>query len=349
MRAEPWASRWGRGYERAPRFRTEPRGRAPRSRGAERRGIPVRYLEEFRAPAPTAIGRGATGANLGSRSWCPEPEVRHPIRRRLDDAGCVAPPRNSANYSSSSRLASAADPPPTLATDFGSGTLAPRRRAEQPALPLGIAIPPPRGVRAAVHGERDAGHVAGQVRGEEEGGAGDVVGHARPAERHEEAMALALALTEYLREPFRHADVGRDRVDADRVRRQLERHRPGEADDRRLARAVDGVERRRALALDRHDVDDAPAAAPGDHARRDRARAVQDRLQVGAHEGVPALLAGLEEGGAKRPAHVVDQHVDAAEALDGGGDGALDRLPVAHVGGEREDLPAFALDLRGRP
>src|SRR3989442_15115435 len=124
MRAEPWASRWGRGYERAPRFRTEPRGRAPRSRGAERRGIPVRYLEEFRAPAPTAIGRGATGANLGSRSWCPEPEVRHPIRRRLDDAGCVAPPRNSANYSSSSRLASAADPPPTYATDFGCGTLA---------------------------------------------------------------------------------------------------------------------------------------------------------------------------------------------------------------------------------
>src|SRR5213593_394459 len=38
-------------------------------------------------------------------------------------AGCVAPPRNSANYSSSSRLASAAEPPPALATDFGSGTL----------------------------------------------------------------------------------------------------------------------------------------------------------------------------------------------------------------------------------
>ena len=30
----------------------------------------------------------------------------------------------SANYSSASRLASAAEPPPTLATDFGSGTLA---------------------------------------------------------------------------------------------------------------------------------------------------------------------------------------------------------------------------------
>src|SRR5437773_1748908 len=227
------------------------------------------------------------------------------------------------------------------------GVLAPRRRAEEPALALGIAIPPRRGARAAVHGERDAGHVAGQVRGEEDGGAGDVLGHAGAPERHEEAMARALGLAEHLREPFRETDIGRDRVDADRVRRQLERHRLREADDRRLARGVERVAGRRPLALDRHDVDDAPAASPRDHARRDRARAVQHRLQVGAHEGVPALLAGLQEGGAKRPAHVVDQHVDAAEALDGGGHGALDRLPVAHVGGQCEGLPARPLDLRG--
>src|SRR5262245_59838400 len=54
---------------------------------------------------------------------CPESEGRHQIRGRLDDACCVAPPRNSANYPSSSRLASVADPLPTLATDFRSGTL----------------------------------------------------------------------------------------------------------------------------------------------------------------------------------------------------------------------------------
>src|SRR5438876_11232684 len=57
---------------------------------------------------------------------------------RLDDAGCVAPPRNSANYSSSSRLASAADPPPTLATDFGSGTLASRRLLPGVAVELAV-------------------------------------------------------------------------------------------------------------------------------------------------------------------------------------------------------------------
>src|SRR5438552_10593530 len=70
-----------------------------------------------RACAPSTAGRAEGRA------------VRHQIRGRLDDAGCVAPPRNSANYSSSSRLASLAEPPPTLATDFRSGTLAPRRRA----------------------------------------------------------------------------------------------------------------------------------------------------------------------------------------------------------------------------
>src|SRR5207249_2590961 len=94
-------------------------GAGVRNSSKYRTGIP-------RRSAPRLLGARPRGSvrNLGSRSWCPEPEIRHQIRGRLDDAGCVAPPRNSANYSSSSRLASAADPPPTLATDFGSGTLA---------------------------------------------------------------------------------------------------------------------------------------------------------------------------------------------------------------------------------
>src|SRR5207244_12964378 len=50
------------------------------------------------------------------------------------------PPRNSANYSSSSRLASAADPPPTLATDFGSGTLT-RRPAPVPVGHTLVRVP----------------------------------------------------------------------------------------------------------------------------------------------------------------------------------------------------------------
>src|SRR5207249_2573282 len=89
----PRAPRWPRRPPARPRARAGPAGVAA-------------------APRRPPAGRS-----------CPESEVRHQIRGRLDDAGCVAPPRNSANYSSSSR-ASAADPPPTSATDFGSGTLA---------------------------------------------------------------------------------------------------------------------------------------------------------------------------------------------------------------------------------
>src|SRR5438094_198778 len=51
--------------ERAPRSSAEEAGH-----GTTRNTRAVlRYFEEFRAPAPTAIGRGATGAKLGSRSW----------------------------------------------------------------------------------------------------------------------------------------------------------------------------------------------------------------------------------------------------------------------------------------
>src|SRR6266404_1580238 len=56
--------------------------------------------------------------DLVSRTRSPSPNSGASRRRWLRCS-----PRNSANYSSSSRLASAAEPPPTLATYFGSGTL----------------------------------------------------------------------------------------------------------------------------------------------------------------------------------------------------------------------------------
>src|SRR6266702_1349083 len=123
MRAGPWASRWGRGYE------CDPQDSRP-SPAVERRAGGGRNDEEYpcgisRSSAPRLRRQSAAGRRKRISGHAPSVpnEARHQIRGRLDDAGCVAPPRNSANYSSSSRLASAADPPPTLATDFGSGTL----------------------------------------------------------------------------------------------------------------------------------------------------------------------------------------------------------------------------------
>src|SRR5207253_2266142 len=54
-------------------------------------------------------GHHGRSSSLVSRIGSPSPNSG-----RLDDAAYVAPPRNSANYSSSSRLASVADTPPTL-------------------------------------------------------------------------------------------------------------------------------------------------------------------------------------------------------------------------------------------
>src|SRR2546428_7666660 len=123
MGAGPWASRWGRGYE------CDPQDSRP-SPAVERRAGGGRNDEEYpccisRSSAPRLRRQSAAGRRKRISGHAPSVpnEARHQIRGRLDDAGCVAPPRNSANYSSSSRLASAIDPPPTLATDCGSGTL----------------------------------------------------------------------------------------------------------------------------------------------------------------------------------------------------------------------------------
>src|SRR6185503_13640870 len=56
---------------------------------------------------------------------CPEPEVRHKISGGLTGSRCVAPPRNSFGYYSSSRLAGARDPTRSFATNFRFGTLEP--------------------------------------------------------------------------------------------------------------------------------------------------------------------------------------------------------------------------------
>src|SRR5438445_1815872 len=119
-------------------MRARPRSATQDSRpspAVERRAGGGRNDEEYpcgisRSSAPRLRRQSAAGRRKRISGHAPSVpnEARHQIRGRLDDAGCVAPPRNSANYSSSSRLASLAEPPPTLATDFRSGTLAVRVR-----------------------------------------------------------------------------------------------------------------------------------------------------------------------------------------------------------------------------
>ena len=129
------------------------------------------------------------------------------------------------------------------------------------------------------------------------------------------------------------------------MRPELEGHALREVDDAGLAGGVGGVERRGAHSLDRHDVHDAAAPPARDHAGGDRSRTMEDGLQVGPHDGVPALLRYVEERRAERAAHVVDEDVDRPEALDGRGHGAGEGLAVPDVGHERQRLAARGLDL----
>src|SRR4051812_43253041 len=100
------------------------------------------------------------------------------------------------------------------------------------------------GVRgeATVDDEVRAGDVRGIVRGEEGEGGRHVGGVAEPADRHDgEALlapALHLLLADEVDGLLRVRRPGADRVDADAVPDELDRHALDEVDDARLRRAV---------------------------------------------------------------------------------------------------------------
>ena len=118
------------------------------------------------------------------------------------------------------------------------------------------------------------------------------------------------------------------RVDAER--RDLGRERLHPALDAELRRGVGGAELEAGESRRRGDRDDVPGALLA-HDRQDSAgdvhRADQARRQLPLHllGGQLLEVAGVEAGG------VVDQHVDAAEAIDGGPDRRLGVLRARDV------------------
>ena len=141
----------------------------------------------------------------------------------------------------------------------------------------------------------------------------------------------------------------RPRRDADRadpVAAPLAGEARGEVLDRgprrrRVGEAGDAAARAEA------DEDD-DAAAVGDHrARRDRPRHVPGRVDREPVHGAPALEGDLLGRRDELAAGVVDEDVDAAEALERGVDQRLDLLGLAHVGRHGEALGAERL--HGRP
>ena len=107
--------------------------------------------------------------------------------------------------------------------------------------------------------------------------------------------------------------AGRDRVDA-HLRPELQRQRARHRDKTRLGDAVDRIALQRPLGVDVGDVHDRAALLPD--GRRRLLREEQRRAQVGADQLIP--VAGLDrpDGGGVEGRRVVDQHVEAAEALE---------------------------------
>ena len=132
-------------------------------------------------------------------------------------------------------------------------------------------------------------------------------------------------------------EPGRDAVRGDAELAQLDREGLGEALQARLGRGVVGLaavaQRRRA-----GEVDD--AAPPGvHHVLLHGPRHEERAAQVHAHDGVPVVVAHLEQQVVAGDAGVVDQHGGRAELGGHPLDGGRDLLGVRHVGadGERAD------------
>ena len=139
---------------------------------------------------------------------------------------------------------------------------------------------------------------------------------------------------------------GPDGVDGDAVLGDVEREAARQAEHAGLGGAVRGLVRvGDHRAGHRAHVDDASVAAL-DHARHDAARDVELGLEVDGDAEVPLVFTQVLEGGEvlvlaeDDHAGVVDQHVDAAVALDDLGHHGADLVHLREVGGVRADRGA---------
>jgi hypothetical protein len=192
----------------------------------------------------------------------------------------------------------------------------------------------------------------GPVGQQEDDDRGDLGGLGEPAERppgrdlREHGITVALLL----REPAGSEPgvgcrrPGRDDVAADAVGSVDVGDEPREREERRLHHRVVRHRRRRALARARRDVHD--RASPP-HVRKRCARRAHGAHQVQLERPLPVVIGQLVEAADLRPAHVVDEAVEAAEALDRRADDVLGTAGAREVGGD-VDVPRPLVAPAGR-
>ena len=133
---------------------------------------------------------------------------------------------------------------------------------------------------------------------------------------------------------------GRDAVDVDAVLDQFETKRLGNADDRRLAGAINRDLGFAAPAGLRGHVDDLAAAALLDHLPRDRLRDEQQASHIDVELTVEIRFSEFCNWPHIKDAGVVDEDVDATEFFENRSHHRLDRGAFAHVEPDRHRLAA---------
>ena len=139
---------------------------------------------------------------------------------------------------------------------------APSGRSENVGTGVGMVVPAARGLGPAVDMDGLARHVAGQLAGQEDGGARHLVHVAGPAHGYGETEALLGPGRRHRRHALGQGDVGGQGVHPDAVGSQLQGGGLGEVDDPGLGRGVGGVPGRGPDPFDRGHADDAAAAYP---------------------------------------------------------------------------------------
>ena len=158
--------------------------------------------------------------------------------------------------------------------------------------------------------DRRARDVTTCRRGQEHGSPADVVAGS-PAER--ELLAVIVVANNEPCIARRWQTVGGNGVHPDALHAEFEGQRATEMFDRCLHGSVDTESGSRPIGLDRGDVDDRRTRT---HARHGGPHKVGDAGEVLIDQRALTLVAGIEKGSVEGAASVVDEHINAIEAVD---------------------------------
>ena len=184
-------------------------------------------------------------------------------------------------------------------------------------------------------------HARGCRNGERDGG-GDVARLDRPDLAHQLLQHRAPRVVAHVVAELRGDEPRLHGLDAHPARSELCAQVAREVRDGRLGRAVDPVVGEHGVAADRPDVNE--VRGPALRSRRDQVGREgppgrEQPAHVGVEHAVPLAHVGLLERRGEHHTRVGHDQVDPAEALAHGDGGALDRLPVGHVGAHRDRAP----------